>query len=294
MKIKEVKMTPEKNGKSICIITGATDGIGKRTAEVLARKGYELALVGRNEEKGLAVVSELQKKTGHADIRFFKADLSSIKQVKKLSENIQNAYDHIDVLINNAGAYFHNFLKTPEGNERTFSLNHLAYFQLTNRLIPLLSEAPAGRIVNVASNAHFRNDLDFENLQGLTNYSGWTEYCRSKLSNIMFTYELHERLKSKNLSVNALHPGFIKSQFGMNNHGFFKGLLSFSQKLFAINIEEGAKTSIYLASAPEVEGVSGLYFYKCKAINSSKQSKDITKQRKLWQKSEELITQALT
>ncbi|MEE8437130.1 MAG: SDR family oxidoreductase [Candidatus Neomarinimicrobiota bacterium] len=287
-------MAQEKNGKPICIITGATDGIGKRTAEVLARKGYDLALVGRDGEKGLSVVSELQKQTGQAAIRFFKADLSSVKQVKKLSEDIQSAYDHIDVLINNAGAYFHNFKKTSEENERTFALNHLAYFQLTNRLIPLLSEAPAGRIVNVASNAHFRNDLDFENLQGLKNYSGWTEYCRSKLSNIMFTYELHERLKDENLTVNALHPGFVKSQFGMNNQGFFKGLLSFSQKLFAISIEEGARTSIYLASDSDVEGISGLYFYKCKAVSSSKQSKNIAKQRKLWQKSEELIAAGLS
>jgi len=282
-------MSLEKNNNRIILITGATDGIGKRTAEVLAGAGYNLILVGRNPEKGRAVVSAFKNQTGNKKIRFLEADLSSVKQVQVLSDEIKKVYDHLDVLINNAGAYFHNFKKTPEGNEQTFALNHLAYFHLTNQLIPLLSEGRSGRIVNVASNAHFRMDLDFDNLQGLNNYGGWKAYGQSKLANIMFTYELHERLKSSKLNVNSLHPGFVDSQFGMNNHGFIKGILNISQKLFAINIEAGAKTSIFLASAPEVEDIGGLYFYKCKAAKSSPQSKNKNNQRKLWGASEELI-----
>lgn len=273
----------------VCVITGATEGIGKRTARELAKMGFSLALVGRNLEKGRAVAAELKSETGNEAIRFYLADLSSLNQVAALAQEIQSTYDHLDVLLNNAGAYFNELQKTPEGLEKTFALNHLAYFQLTNLLLEMLQEGKQGRVVNVASNAHNGFKINFDNLQGIEGYKGWPAYGKSKLANIMFTYELHRRTQGTGITVNCLHPGFVRTQFGHNNSGLSGWLVSGGQKIFAISPEAGSRTSIYLASSPEAEGVSGLYFVKCQPKTSSSASYDTDYQQRLWQASQELI-----
>ena len=226
--------------RKICIITGATDGIGKQTALELAYRGFSLGLVSRNKHKGDSIVTELISKTGNDSIRFHQADLSIMSSIKKLADEIQNSYETIDVLINNAGAYFCKFEITDEGFESTYALNHLAYFNLTKYLLDLVKEGCSGRVVNIASSAHRNIKLDFNDIQGIKNYNGWPAYGRSKLMNIMFTYECHKRFYQTGITFNCLHPGFVNSNFGNNNSGFSKGFLQLAKSAFAINVGAGA------------------------------------------------------
>lgn len=274
----------------ICIITGATAGIGKEAALNLASMGFTLGLVGRNPDKISSTLSEIQFATGNEHITYFQADLSLMEDVRRLATEIQSTYDKIDVLLNNAGAYISEFGKTREGFENTFALNHLSYFLLTDLLLDILKTTPNSRIVNVASNAHLNTHLDFDNLQGFNGYKGWPAYCKSKLCNIMFTYELARRLEGSSTTANCLHPGFVKTNFGDNNKRSVRMGLGAAKALGAISIEKGAKTSIFLASSAEVEGVSGKYFDKCKQKESSNQSYVIEDQKLLWEISEQLLS----
>lgn len=276
--------------KKTCLITGATDGIGKQIALELAKQGYVLGLVGRNHDKGKKVISEIEEETKLDSIKFFKADLALIHQVKSVARQIQDSYDSIDVLINNAGAYFNEFNQTEEGFETTFALNHLNYFVLTHELMELIKVGRAGRVVNVASMAHRNAKLDFQDLQMLENYSGWPSYCRSKLMNIMFTYECHSRYSDSGVTFNSLHPGFVNTRFGDNNSGFAKQSINVAKALFAINVEKGARTGVYLASSPDLENVSGKFFNKCKLAKSSSSSMVKKDQEKLWAETEALLT----
>ena len=258
--------------KKNCLITGATDGIGKQTALELAMQGFNLGLVGRNSEKGASVVSELIHETGNNSIRFHYADLSIMKSVQNLVVEIKRTYETIDVLLNNAGAYFSKLKMTDEGLEKTFALNHLSYFYLTTHLLEIVKHGNPGRIINVASTAHKNTKLDFENIQGINDYKGWPAYGRSKLMNIMFTYECHRRFEDSRVTFNCLHPGFVNSNFGNNNSGFARSSINLAKSIFAINVMRGAKTSVFLASADEVENISGKYFDKCKAKKTYKVS----------------------
>jgi len=273
----------------ICIITGATDGIGKQTALELSKQGFTLGLVGRNHEKGETVISEIQAETGNESLTFFEADLSLLAQVNAVAQQIKRTYDSIDVLLNNAGAYMSDFSQTEEEYETTFALNHLNYFLLTHELLDMVKAAPSGRVVNVASMAHKNATLDFDDLQMINNYSGWTSYCRSKLMNIMFTYECHRRYADSGVTFNCLHPGFVNSNFGNNNSGFARGSINAAKSLFAINVEKGARTNVYLASSEDVEGISGKYFNKCKPVKSSDVSYNDDDQKRLWEMSENII-----
>ena len=275
--------------KKICLITGATDGIGKQTAHELAKQGFTLGLVGRNQSKGDNVVRSIVRESGNESIRFHCADLSSISDMRRLAAEIQNSYDSLDVLLNNAGAYFNDFSTTDEGFESTFALNHLNYFILTNALFDMVKSLASGRIINVASRAHRNAKLDFDNIQMMNNYSGWTAYCTSKLMNIIFTYECHRRFSDSGVTFNCLHPGFVNSNFGDNNSGIARTSINVAKSLFAINVEKGARTSVYLASSEDVSGISGKYFDKCKAVESSKVSYAGEDQKKLWEATEELI-----
>ncbi len=275
--------------EKVCIITGATNGIGKEAAINLAEMGFTLGLVGRNPEKIDATCSSIQSKTGNENIKFFQADLSLMSSVQRLAEKIKSTYNKIDVLLNNAGAYFADFGTTEEGFENTFALNHLSYFQLTDLLLDAIKATPNSRIVNVASNAHLGTNLNFDNLQGFDGYKGWPAYCKSKLCNIMFTYELARRLQGCGTTANCLHPGFVKTNFGNNNKTSVRMSLSAAKAVGAINVKKGAKTSIYLASSEEVEGVTGHYFSKCKSKQSSKQSNVIKDQKRLWSISRQLL-----
>jgi NAD(P)-dependent dehydrogenase (short-subunit alcohol dehydrogenase family) len=271
----------------VCVVTGATSGIGLVTAQALARQGATLVVVARNPERGAATVGRIRQETGNPAVELCVADLSVQAQVRQLASAIQRRFPQVDVLINNAGALFSRRQLSNEGVEMTFALNHLAYFLLTDLLLEPLKSSASGRIVNVSSEAHRRSRLNFTDLQGQHRYGGWRAYGRSKLANILFTYELARRLEGTNVVANALHPGFVATNFARNNPGItamgFR-LLQFA----ALSPEEGAETIIYLASSPEVEGTTGKYFVRKRAVSSSQFSYDRAAAEHLWQVSAEL------
>ncbi len=273
---------------SLVVVTGGSDGIGYVCAEQLALMGARIILVGRNGQKCANAVAALQNSTGNANISFEVADLSQLREVRALAKRLLDGYGHIDVLLNNAGAYFETRTETAEGLEHTFALNHMAYFLLTDLLLPSLTKAKQGRIINVASRAHRNASLNFDDLQGQTTYAGWPAYCRSKLMNIMFTYALARRLTDTAVTANSLHPGFVRSKFGHNNPGLTGLMVRTSQALLAISLKAGAKTSVYAASAPELAETNGLYFNKCRAVASSAASMDVEAQERLWEISAEI------
>jgi len=273
----------------ICMITGATDGIGKVSAHALAKQGATVIVVGRNRPKSITTVSEIRQESGNANVEYMLADLSSQQAIRELAEQFTSKYQQLHVLLNNAGAIFMSRKESVDDIEMTFALNHLNYFLLTHLLLDTIKASVPARIVNVSSGAHRRlKTLDFDNLQGTQSYSGISAYMISKLGNVLFTYELAKRLKESQITVNALHPGVVASQFGGNNGGWFGRVLRRVANLFCISVEEGAKTNIYLASSPEVEGVTGKYFVECKAVTSSKISYDEGAARRLWKVSEAL------
>lgn len=274
-------------GKDI-VVTGATDGIGKVTARELAKLGATVTIVGRNAAKGEAVVREMREKLGYDRVSFVAGDLSTRRGVKAAADGIKGRIKKLDVLVNNAGAMFQKRELTEDGIEKTFALNHMGYFWLTASLLDLVKAVPAGRIVTVASAAHQGAKLDLEDLQNEKRYSGWVAYGQSKLANIYFNYELARRLQGTGVTANCLHPGFVASRFGDNNGGVVKLVIGLAKSVAAISEDNGAKTSVYLASSPEVEGISGKYFDKCKAVRSSAVSYDENVGRELWRLSERL------
>jgi retinol dehydrogenase-12 len=274
-------------GKNI-VVTGATDGIGKVTARELAKMGASVTIVGRNVAKGEAVAAELRKTAGHERVDFIQADFLSQKSTRAAAAQIKARVKRLDVLLNNAGAMFQRRELSEDGIEKTFALNHLGYFLLTQELLDLLKASGPSRIVNVASAAHQGAKLDVADLQNAKKYSGWVAYGQSKLANIYFTYELARRLEGSGVTVNCLHPGFVASRFGDNNGGWLKLVIGLAKSVAAISEDDGAKTSVYLASSPEVAGVSGKYFDKCKAVSTSPVSYDNDVARALWQQSERL------
>jgi len=276
------------NGK-VCLVTGATDGIGKVSARVLAELGAKVIIVGRNPEKSAIVLAELRSISGNENIDLLMADLAVMQEVRDLAEQVISRYDRIDVLLNNAGGYFTKHEITSDGVEMTFALNHMSYFLLTNKLMELLKYSAPARIVNVSSDAHYGVDMEFENLNGEQEYKAWKAYQKSRLANVLFTYELLKKVPG-NITVNCLHPGFVATNFGHNNGGFFGPVLKIAQRISAIDPEEGAKTSIFLCSAPEVKGVSGKYFYKCQPKTSSRESRNMDTGKRLWQISSEIAS----
>lgn len=271
------------------VVTGATDGIGKVTARELAKMGAGVTVVARNAAKGARVVREIRAESGHDNVHFVRADLSSLRSVTAAAEALKTRLEKIDVLVNNAGALFQRRELTEDGIERTFALNHLAYVALTARLFDHLQAAATARIVNVASRAHEGARLDLDDLQNERRYSGWVAYGQSKLANIYFTYELARRLRGTTVTANCLHPGFVASRFGDNNAGLFRVAFGVAKSLSAISVEEGAKTSVYLASAGEVAAVNGAYFDRCREVRSSPVSYDEGIARALWRVSEEIV-----
>jgi NAD(P)-dependent dehydrogenase (short-subunit alcohol dehydrogenase family) len=276
------------NGK-VCLVTGATDGIGKISARVLAEKGAKVIIVGRNPEKSATVLAELKSSSGNENIDLLMADLAVMQEVYDLAEQVISHYDRLDILLNNAGGYFAKHELTSDGLERTFALNHMSYFLLTNKLMELLKSSAPARIVNVSSDAHYGVDMDFENLNGEQEYKAWKAYQKSKLANVLFTYELLKKVPA-DITVNCLHPGFVATNFGHNIGGFFGPVLKIAQRISAIDPEEGAKTSIFLCSAPEVKGVSGKYFYKCQPKTSSRESRNMDTGKRLWQISSDIAS----
>jgi NAD(P)-dependent dehydrogenase (short-subunit alcohol dehydrogenase family) len=278
-------MSTTMKGKRV-VITGPTKGIGRVAAVELAKKGADMTLVARDEGRARELANEI----GGADV--FIGDLSSIAEVKRLGDEIAKRHERIDVLVNNAGAINMGRETTVDGLERTFATNHLAYFVLTDKLLPSLKNAASAgsgaRIVNVASEAHRQGSIDFDDLMFEKRWSGMNAYFASKLANILFTAELARRLEGTKVTANSLHPGAVASGFMANN----TGIVALGWKVISpllLSTEKGAKTTIFLASDPSVEGVTGKYFQKCKERKPSRKARDMTAANRLWQVSEDLV-----
>jgi len=273
-----------------CLITGATDGIGKEAAIELAKKGCNLILIGRNKEKGEKVVEEIRKVAdSYVDIDYFTADLMLMKEVSRVADEVSRKYPKIDVLLNNVGAYFAFRDVTEEGFERTFALNHLGYFLMTKKLLPLVEKSDYKRIVNVSSSAHYGIDFEFDNMNGEKKYSGFDIYKRSKLANVMFTYELAKRIEGTGITANCLHPGFVSTNFGKNNNFLWRNVIRVAMWLTAISVKDGAKTSIHLACSDEVKDITGRFFANSQIKKGSSKAKNEEHNRKLWELSEEFV-----
>jgi NAD(P)-dependent dehydrogenase (short-subunit alcohol dehydrogenase family) len=281
-------MATNMQGKTI-LISGATNGIGKQSALELAKMGAQIVIIGRNKAKTEETLREIQSSSGNKDVHALIADLSSMAEVRRVADDFKKQYARLDVLLNNAGGFFSERQESVDGYEMTFALNHLSYFLLTHLLLDRLKANAPSRIVSVSSEAHMMSPLNFDDLQSKQSYgmAGFRPYGQSKLMNVMFTYELARRLAGTGVTANALHPGAVNTGFGKNN----RGLMNVAMKIFtffAIKVEDGAKTSVYLASSPEVEGVTGKYFDKCKQKQSSQVSYDEAAQKRLWEISEQL------
>ena len=264
-------------GKTV-LITGATDGIGKKTATELAKMGARVIIHGRNKLRGEEIVDGIVKETNNMNVSYEHADLSSLSAVQKLASVISNEHKELDVLINNAGVFMRGQSFSKDGFETTFAVNHLAHFALSLQLIPLLMKAKQGRIVTVSSVAHTNSPrIDFSDLQEINSYIDYSAYALSKLANILFTNEIAEKLKGTSVTSNSLHPGVITTKLLYAGFG-----------ISGSPLEEGCKTSLYLASEPSLAKTSGKYFANSKLSDPSPFSSDPITRKNLWELSEEL------
>jgi retinol dehydrogenase-14 len=273
-------------GGKVVLITGGTSGIGKATATALAAMGARVVVTGRNEERGERAVEEIRRDTG-GEVSLMLADLAVQGDVRRLAEEFQERHDRLDVLVNNAGVVQSERTETPDGIETTLAVNHLAPFLLTNRLLDLLKRSAPSRVITVASEAERWARMDFDDLQSRRKYRGMQVYGMTKLANIMFTFELAERLRGTGGAANCVHPGAVNTSFGTNNRGIMT-LLFRAFKPFMRSPEQGADTVIYLASSPDVEGMTGKYLSDRKLITASDMAYDEDLRERLWEISEEL------
>lgn len=284
----KTKRTDLMNDKRV-LITGATNGIGKTAALDLAKMGAEVIIVGRNEKKTRRVLDEIQAASGSDRLDMLIADLSSIEQIRRVADEFRGRYDErLDVLLNNAGAIFPKYQESADGLEMTFALNHISYFLLTHLLLDNLKQTAQrqgeARIINVSSSAH--RGAQFNGPDEANAYSSTRSYGKSKLANVLFTYDLARRLEGTGVTVNAVHPGLVDTGFGSEFKGFLGWLIRALQMTVARSPEKGAETLVYLASSPEVRGVSAKYWKDKKQVESSKASFDAAQQRRLWELSE--------
>jgi retinol dehydrogenase 14 len=273
-------------GKTV-LITGGTSGIGKATAVALAAMGANVVVVGRNQERGEAAVGEIRARSHSESVELMLADLSVQAEVRGLAEEFQGRHDRLDVLVNNAGLVQSKRTETADGIETTLAINHLAPFLLTNLLLGRLEKSAPSRVITVSSEAQRWGTMNFEDMQSRRKYRGFPVYGMTKLANIMFTYELAERLNGTGVSANCVHPGSVSTNFGQNNRGpmalFFRTF-----KPFMRSPEQGADTLVWLSSSPEVDGISGKYFSDRKEIEAKKVAYERAARRRLWEISEEL------
>ena len=277
----------------IALITGATAGIGLETAKGIAKTGATVVIVGRDQAKGEKVVAEIKKETGNQNLDLLVADLFSLAAIRRLADDFKAKYSRLDILVNNAGAIFDKREMTVDGLEKTFALNHISYFLLTNLLLDVIKQSAPARIVSVSSIAHtFAKNIDFDDLQfERKKFSAMNAYAQSKLMNILFTYELARRLAGTNVTANCLHPGGVASNFADNTGGILKIVAWIFKNTFAISSAKGAETSVFLATSPDVINVTGKYFDSKKEKQSSKISYDAETQKRLWETSEQILGQ---
>jgi NAD(P)-dependent dehydrogenase (short-subunit alcohol dehydrogenase family) len=271
----------------VCLITGASSGIGKATALGLANMGATVIVVGRDRSRGEATVREIKQKGGNNAVDLMLADLSSQESIRRLANDLMDRHQRLHVLINNAGVFISKRTVTVDGIETTLAVNHLAPFLLTNLLLDVLKASVPARIINVTSSGERSGTINFHDLQGEGRYSGFRAYNQSKLAMILFTYELARRLEGTGVSVNCVHPGVVATNLGRGSSGS-SGLLLNLMRPFFSSPGKGAEAPVYLASSPQVEGVSGKYFAKKTEARSSERSYDETVGRRLWQVSTEL------
>ncbi|MDB6012993.1 MAG: hypothetical protein JWL65_5243 [Gammaproteobacteria bacterium] len=269
------------HGKTV-VITGATSGIGEVAACTLAQQGARIVLIARDRVRGEHTLERIEAAAPGLRHVVHYANLSRLAEMKRVAEVIAGSETRIDVLINNAGALFGTRQVTGDALEMTFATNHIAYFVVTNLLLARLQATPGARIVSTASDAHKRAKLDFSDLQLEKGYSGFGMYGRSKLMNILFTRELARRLAGSGVTANCLHPGFVATRFA-DASGGLTSLMVKGAKKFALTPAEGAKTLIYLASSPEVDGVTGKYFEKCKEAVPTAEAQNDADARRLWE-----------
>lgn len=272
----------------VCLVTGATSGIGKVTATTLAALGAEVIIAGRNQQKTENAVRQIRTETGNESVHYLLANFSDLQQVRALAKSFNEKYSRLEVLVNNAGAFYNNRIETHYDIEMTFLVNHLAPFLLTNLLLETIQGSTPARIVNVSSDAHKYDMMDFDNLGFKHGYSGMKAYARSKLANILFTYELARRLAGSGVTVNALHPGHVATDIWSTSFSFIGPVLKWVMGLFALSPEQGADNTLYLASSPDVEGVTGRYYVKREPVQSSAISLDVNIAQSLWEISERL------
>ncbi len=274
----------------ICMVTGANSGIGKATALGLAQMGATDVMVCRDRARGEEAKSEITMKSRNNAVDLLQADLSSQQSIRQLVGNFQHHSTHLHVLINNAGATFPGRRReTVDGLEMTFAVNYLAPFLLTNLLLDLLTASAPARIVNVSSAAHKSGSIQLDDLQAEKLYRPLRTYPQAKLAVVLFTYELARRLQGTGVTANCLHPGFVATNFAQSDGGPAVRPLVKLIGSFGANPQEGAKTSIYLASSPDVEGVTGTYFVKSMPKRSATISYDESLQRQLWEQSAKLV-----
>ncbi len=272
------------------LVTGATSGIGLEASVQLAVQGHRVVMVGRDEAKTKACVEDVKKRSSSNTVEFLLGDFSSFASIRALAEKVIATYPRLDVLVNNAGTVFKDQGKTRDGIEQTFAVNHLGYFLLTNLLLDLLVKSAPARIVSVASGGHYQGTMDLDDLgYEKGGYSIMKAYNRSKLGNVMMTRSLAKRLEGKGVTANTLHPGVVATNIWTGAPGWSKPLLALVRALVMITPEEGGHTITHLATSPEVEGKSGLYFEKNQPKTCAKLARDDALAEKLWAKSAELV-----
>ncbi len=278
------------NGK-VVLITGGNTGIGKETAIALAKLGATVTITSRDPDKGAAALADIRRQAGSQAVECMRLDLASLAGVHRFAGEYLATHPRLDVLVNNAGLTLSQRSETEDGFESTIGINHLGHFALTGLLLERLKHSAPARIVVLSSDAHrgALRGLDFDDLQARRSYSGMGVYCKSKLANILFTLELAERLQGSGVTVNAVHPGMVATEFaGADDVSRVFGLLVKASHLFSISPAKGARTSVHVASSPEVEGVTGKYFVRSKAVRPSRTAQDKQAALRLWEVSEQL------
>ncbi len=270
----------------VCLITGPTQGIGRAATLAIAKLSPKLVLVVRDPVRGAELADEIRA-AGNPNVELLIGDLSKQADVRRIASEFLARHDRLHLLVNNAGAIFMQRQLSSDGLEMTFALNHLGYFLLTNLLRDVLVKSAPARIVNVASRAHVRGTIAFDDLQAERSFGGWSAYSQSKLANILFTRELSRRLQGTGVTCNCLHPGVVSTGFGKNDSGWMRWAVKIAAP-FLRTPEQGAATTVFLATSPAVEGVTGRYFADCKEIEPSREARDAKVAERLWEVSVQL------